>query len=174
MSCSHRMSLKSWISIMFMHSFIAMNGNVLDVMNHICRYSIFAEIAQEPRENEAMSTRIPPLLHQLSNKDKSICLKEHKYINMDYRELLVFSSLSDYCWECPTWRTSEPSKQVTVMRMWLKFVQLHLNTYIPASFPSCRSLLMAYSVLKESMYKWGKPTNEQLHPKSIISKYTGE
>lgn len=48
--------------------------------------------------------------------------------------------------------TSEPSKQVTVMRMWLKLVQLHLNTYIPASFPSCRSLLMAYSVLEESAY----------------------
>lgn len=50
---------------MFMHSFIAMNGNILDVMNHICRYSRFVETAQDSRENEAVSTSIHPLLHQL-------------------------------------------------------------------------------------------------------------
>jgi len=93
------MSFKSLISILFMHSFIAMNGNVLDVMNHICRQSVFVQVAHGPGENEAMSTIIYPLLHQLSNKDKSACPREHKYVNMDYRELLVFSSLSDYCWE---------------------------------------------------------------------------
>lgn len=38
------------------------------------------------------------------------------------------------------------SKQVTVIRMLSKSVQLHLSTYIPSSLPSCRSLLMAYSV----------------------------
>lgn len=79
---------------MFMHSFITMNGSVLDVMNHIGRYSIFVQIAQESRENEAMSTSIYCLLHQLSNKDKSV--------SVGYRELLVFSSLSDYSWECHT------------------------------------------------------------------------
>ena len=44
--------------------------------------------------------------------------------------------------------TSDFSKQVTVMRMLSKSVQLHRSTYIPSSLPSCRSLLMAYSVLE--------------------------
>lgn len=63
--CHSYMSLKSFTSIIFMHSFIAMNGNLLDVMNHICRYSRFVEIAQDSRENEAVSTSTHPLLHQL-------------------------------------------------------------------------------------------------------------
>lgn len=139
-----------------------------------CNKTYLSETAQESGENKAMNTSVYSLPHQLSKKTKMNHPKEDKYNIVDYREPLVFSSLPDYCWECHTWRTSEPSKQVTVMRMWLKFVQLHLNTYIPASFPSCRSLLMAYSVLKESTCKWIKPSNEQLHPKAIISKYMGE
>lgn len=43
MSFSHHMSLKHLISTTFLHSFIAMNGNVLSVLNHLCRYSVFAE-----------------------------------------------------------------------------------------------------------------------------------
>lgn len=67
---------------------------------------------------------------------------------------------ADSCWESPADCTSEPSKHVTVIRMWLKLVQLHLSTYIPTSFPSCLSLLMAYSVLQGNG-QWAKTTKEQ-------------
>jgi hypothetical protein len=57
-----------------------------------------------------------------------------------------------------SWLTSDFSKQVTVMRMLSKSVQLHLSTYIPSSLPSCRSLLIAYSVLERKEGKERKLT----------------
>lgn len=57
--------------------------------------------------------------------------------------------------------TSDFSEQVTVMRMLSKSVQLHRSTYIPSSLPSCRSLLMAYSVLEGERGREGAHTKQK-------------
>lgn len=51
------------------------------------------------------------------------------------------------------------------MRMLSKSVQLHLSTYIPSSPPSCRNLLMAYSVLEGERGKGRKSSYQQEHSK---------
>lgn len=62
--------------------------------------------------------------------------------------------------------TSGFSKQVTVMRMLSKSVQLHRSTYIPSSLPSCRNLLMAYSVLEGERQREKALTNRStLNPR---------
>lgn len=132
------LSFKWFIFILFLPSSIGRNGAALDLINPIWK-GINLERAGEKKPIPSPEMRVSALR-----------TKTHPQGLQG----------ADSCWEWPSDGTSEPSRHVTVIRMWLKLVQLHLSTYIPTSFPSCLSLLMAYSVL-EGNGQWEKPTREQ-------------